>query len=88
MQISDIRIKLVNADDSKLKAFAAFTIDEAFAVHDVKVIDGKDGLFISMPNKKLPTGDHIDIIHPINNETRDMLKAAILKAYEDALKAE
>lgn len=88
MQISDIRIKLVNADDSKLKAFAAFTIDEAFAVHDVKVIDGKDGLFISMPNKKLPNGDHKDIIHPINNETRDMLKAAILKAYEDALKAE
>ena len=88
MKISDVRIKLVSTDDSKLKAFAAFTIDEAFAVHDVKVIDGKDGLFISMPNKKLPNGERKDIIHPINTETRDMLQAEILKAYEDALKAE
>lgn len=88
MQISDVRIKLINAEDSKLKAFAAFTIDEAFAVHDVKVIEGKDGLFISMPSKKLPSGDFKDLVHPINNETRDMIKNAVIAAYEEALKAE
>ena len=54
-------------------------------MHDIKVIDGKDGLFISMPNKKTADGQHIDIAHPINTETRNEIKDVVLEAYQKAL---
>lgn len=84
MKISDIRIKLVEKDDRKLKAFASMTIDDCFVVHDIKVIDGKDGLFASMPSKKKPDGTHTDIVHPINTETRNLINDLIVEAYKNA----
>lgn len=81
MKISDIRIRLVDKDDSKLKAVASITIDDCFVVHDIKVIDGKEGLFISMPSKKTPDGEYKDIAHPINTETREALSAQIIEAF-------
>ena len=84
MGISDIRIKLVNNDERKLKAFASFTIDDCFVVHDVRVIDGSNGLFVAMPSKLAPNGDHIDIVHPKNTATRELINSAILEAYEQA----
>ena len=84
LNISDIRIKLVNKDDSKLKAVASFTIEEAFVVHDVKVIDGTNGLFVAMPSKQSPNGEaRRDIVHPRNTETREQISSAILAAYEE-----
>lgn len=88
MKISDIRIRLVNKDDTKLKAVASLTIEESIVIHDIKVIDGKEGLFISMPNRKTPDGEYKDVVHPIKNEVREELRNAILSAYETALKAE
>ena len=85
MKISDIRIRLVEKDENKLKAVATITIDECFVVHDIKVIDGKDGLFISMPSKKSPDGKHKDIAHPIKPETRAELSDLIIEAYKKAL---
>lgn len=82
MNITDIRVRLVTKDDSKLKAVASFTIDNAFVVHDVKVIDGANGLFIAMPSKQSPSGEHRDIVHPLNTETREQISSAILAAYE------
>ena len=82
MEISDIRIKMVAKDDSKLKAVASFTIDEAFVVHDVKIIEGSKGTFVSMPSKQAPSGEHRDIVHPRNTETRELISSAILAAYE------
>ncbi len=82
MNISDIRIRLVTKDDSKLKAIASFTIDEAFVVHDVKIIEGTNGNFIAMPSKQAPSGEYKDIVHPRNTETREQISAAILAAYE------
>lgn len=82
MNITDIRIRLVAKDDSKLKAVASFTIDDAFVVHDVKVIEGANGCFIAMPPKRLPNGEYRDIVHPLNTETREMISSAILAAYE------
>ena len=82
MNISDIRIRLVTKDDSKLKAIASFTIDDAFVVHDVKIIEGTNGNFIAMPSKQAPSGEYKDIVHPRNTETREQISAAILAAYE------
>ena len=86
MKISDIRIRLVEKDESKLKAFASMTIEECFVVHDIKVIEGKDGYFVSMPSKKTPDGSFKDIVHPIKTEVRQEISALIIEAYENALK--
>ena len=86
MKISDVRIRLVNKEDNKLKAVASITIDECFVVHDIKVIEAADGVFIAMPSRKTNDGDYKDIAHPLNTETREILKEAILTAYNDELK--
>ena len=83
LKITDVRIRL--KDETKLKGIASITIDECFVVHDIKVIEGKDGLFISMPSKKTADGQHKDIAHPINTETREAIKEAVLEAYNKAL---
>lgn len=75
-------------DDSKLKAVASITIDNCFVIHDIKVIDGTDGLFIAMPSRKTSDGEFKDIAHPLNTETRETLKNAILTAYSEALENE
>lgn len=88
MKISDVRIRIVKKDDKKLKAVASITIDECFVVHDIKVIEGREGLFISMPSRKTPDGEYKDIVHPINTQTREQIRDAILEAYEKADKEE
>ncbi len=85
MKITDIRIRIVKKDDNKLKAVASLTIDDCFAVHDIKVIDGNQGLFIAMPSRKTPEGTFKDIVHPLNTETREMIRDLILAEYEKAL---
>lgn len=86
MKITDVRIKLVAKEDSKLKAVASFTIDDAFVVHDVKILEGNNGLYIKMPQKQAPSGDYRDIVHPINTETRELISSAVLSAYESEQK--
>lgn len=86
MEITDVRIKVVENETGKLKAFATITIDECFVVHDIKVVEGREGNFISMPGKKTPDGEHRDIVHPINQETRAKISEAVLTAYENAKK--
>ena len=88
MTISDVRIRIVKKDESKLKAVASVTFDECFVVHDIKVIDGTDGLFIAMPSRKTNEGIYKDIAHPIRQETRDEIIAAVFKAYEEELSKE
>ena len=87
ISISDVRVRIVKQhEDNKLKAVASLIIDECFAIHDIKIISGNDGIFIAMPSRKTSEGDFKDIVHPINTETREMLKGIILKAYEEELK--
>ena len=86
MKISDVRIRLVNKEDNKLKAVASITIDDCFVIHDIKVIEADSGAFIAMPSRKTNDGDYKDIAHPLNTATRDNLKKAILTAYYDELK--
>ncbi len=68
-----------------LKAVASITIDDCFVVHDIKVIEGTDGAFIAMPSRKTNDGQYKDIAHPLNTETREEIKNAILAAYSDEL---
>ncbi len=82
MKITDVRVRLVTKEDAKLKAVASVTFDDCFVVRDIKIISGKEGPFISMPRRKTPDGEYVDIAHPINTETREMLKQAIMAEYE------
>ena len=81
MQITDVRLRKVNSE-SRMKAVASVTFDKEFVVHDIKVIESQDGLFIAMPSRETPNGKFKDIAHPINQETREKIKKAILEAYE------
>ena len=85
MRISEVRIRKVEGDESKLKAVASVTIDECFVVHDIKIIKGESGMFIAMPSKKNKDGEFKDIAHPINPATRQELSDAILKAFEQTV---
>ena len=65
MQITDIRIRQISKE-GKMKAVVSVTFDNAFVVHDIKIIDGEKGLFIAMPSRKAADGEYRDIAHPIN----------------------
>ncbi len=83
MKISDVRIRLVKSEASKIKASASITIDDCFVVHDIKIIEGNEGYFIAMPSRRTPDGEFKDIVHPLNTETREMIKDVVLKAFEE-----
>ena len=81
MQITDVRLRKVNSEN-RMKAVASVTFDNEFAVHDIKVIESQNGLFIAMPSRKTPNGEFKDIAHPITPELRSELTKVILDAYE------
>jgi len=80
MDITDIRIRKVAAD-GKLKAYVTVTFDDCFVVHNVKVIEGKNGAFIAMTSRKTKTGEYKDVAHPINSDFRGLLQSKILDEY-------
>ena len=83
MQITDVRLRKVNVNsENRMKAVASVTFDNEFVIHDIKVIESQNGLFIAMPSRKTPNGEYRDIAHPINAETREKIQKAILDAYE------
>ena len=80
MQITDIKIRKV-FEDGPMKAVVSATFDGQLAVHDIKVINTKDRLFIVMPSRKNPDGTYKDIVHPINAEFRSILEEKVISAY-------
>lgn len=80
MKITDVRLKKVDGHN-RLKAIASVTIDDCFVIHELRIIEGDNGLFIAMPSRKLPEGEFKDIAHPINAETREQLEKAIIDEY-------
>ena len=86
MNITDVRVRIVKNDTSKVKASASITIDDCFVVHDIKIIEGNDGYFMSMPSRKTPDGEFKDIVHPLNTETREKIRDLVLNAFEEAKK--
>jgi stage V sporulation protein G len=80
MKITEVRAKRVNGEN-RLVGIAAITIDECFVIHELRIIEGKDGLFVAMPSRKMPNGEFKDVAHPINTETRSMIEHAVLEAF-------
>ena len=84
VDITEVRLRLVK-DPDKLKAVASITIDGCFGVHDLRVVENDDTLFVAMPNKRLGTGEFRDVAHPINNETRDAIANIVIGKYKEEL---
>ncbi len=83
MEITDIRIKKIESEGSLL-GYASVTFDDDFVVHNIRIMSGKNGNYIMMPNRKVKTGEFKDIVHPINTEFRRTLENSILEAYSKA----
>ena len=84
MEITDVKIRRT-FETSPLKAVASVTFDSQFAVHDIKVIEGEDRLFLAMPSRRMPDGHYRDIVHPVGSGLRRMLEEQVLQAYRHEL---
>ena len=84
VEITDVRLRKIETE-GKLRAYVSITFDDSFVVHDLRVIDGTKGMFVAMPSKRLPNGDHKDIAHPINTEIREKIQNAVLDVYHREL---
>lgn len=80
MEITDVRLRRVNTD-GRMKAIASITFDNEFVVHDIRVIDGNNGMFVAMPSKRTPDGEFRDIAHPITSGTREKIQLVVLDEY-------
>ena len=80
MQITELRIRKVE-DEGKLRAYVTVTFDNCFVVHNVKIIEGQNGLFIAMPSRKTANGEYRDVAHPISPDFRSELQNKILEEY-------
>lgn len=81
MEITEVKIFKMSEENPVVKAYASITIDDCFIVKNLRVIQGKERLFVAMPSRKKPNGEHEDEAHPINQETRDMIENKVLEAY-------
>ncbi len=81
MKISSVSVRKITKENSRLKGIASVLIDESFAIHDIRIIEGDNGLFIAMPSRKTATGEYKDVCHPINPEVRKMFEDAIFAEY-------
>ena len=80
MHITELRIRKVE-DEGKLRAYVTVTFDNCFVVHNVKIIEGQNGLFIAMPSRKTANGEYKDVAHPISPDFRSELQNKILEEY-------
>lgn len=84
MKVTDVKIRRLS-DEGNMKAIVSVTFDNEFAVHDVKIIEGPNGVFVAMPSRRMADGNYRDIVHPINAETREKIQEAVFKEYERAM---
>lgn len=86
LKITDIKIrKMASDNNNKMKAVVSITINDAFAIHDIKIIEGKDRLFTAMPSRRTPNNEYKDIVHPITTEMRQYIETSILEAYGNSM---
>lgn len=88
MKITSVTVRKFERDGNRMKGIATVVIDDAFAIHDIRIIEGDNGLFIAMPSRKTATGEYKDIAHPINTDVRTMFQTAILEEYSKASEEE
>ena len=84
MKITSVNVRKIEKEGSRMKGIASVLLDDSFAVHDIRIIEGDNGLFIAMPSRKTTAGGYRDIAHPINPEVRAMFENSILEAYKTA----
>ena len=84
MKITSVNVRITEKEDTRMKGIASVLIDDCFAIHDIRIIEGDNGLFIAMPSRKTANGGNRDIARPINPETRALFEEAILEAYKTA----
>lgn len=82
MKVTNVKLKKI-ANKNRLKAVATVTFDECFVVHELRVIDGKNGMFVAMPSKKHPSGEYRDIAHPITQEMRSIVEQSVIEVYNN-----
>lgn len=87
MLVTDVRIRKITKE-GKMKAVVSITLDDEFVIHDIKVIEGEQGLFIAMPSRRTSDGEYRDIAHPINSETRKKIQDIIFEKYQMVLEEE
>lgn len=81
MKITDVRLRKTESEDNRMKALVSITFNDAFVVHDIRVIEGNNGLFVAMPSKRTPDGEFRDIAHPINSNMRQQIQEMIMSVY-------
>ena len=81
MKITDVRLRKTESDDNRMKALVSITFNDEFVVHDIRVIEGNNGLFVAMPSKRTPDGEFRDIAHPINSDMRQQIQETIMEVY-------
>lgn len=84
MKITDVKIRRIS-DESKMKAIVSVTFDDELVIHDIKIIQGYDRMFLAMPSRKLPGGGFSDIAHPTKKELREDIETAVISAFENHL---
>ncbi len=82
MKITSVNVRRIEKENSRMKGIASVLLDESFAIHDIRIIEGDNGIFIAMPSRKTATGGYRDIAHPINPEVRQMFETEILAEFE------
>ena len=83
MKITSVNVRKVEKEYSRMRGIASILLDDCFAIHDIRIIEGDNGLFIAMPSRKTATGGYRDIAHPINQETREEFEKTIIDAYNN-----
>ena len=88
MKITSVKVHKFDNESSKMKGIATVILDECFVIRGIKIIQGEDKLFLSMPSRKVNEGEYQDIVHPINQETRTIFEDAIFEEYNKPSDAE
>jgi len=81
LKITSVNVRKIEKEGSRMKGIASILLDDCFAIHDIRIIEGDKGLFIAMPSRQTATGGYRDIAHPITQEVRSMFETEILEAY-------
>lgn len=88
MEITSVTVRKFEKDGNRMKGIATVVIDNSFAIHDIRIIEGDNGLFIAMPSRKTATGEYKDIAHPINTDVRNMFQDVILEEFKKEITEE
>lgn len=83
MQITDVRVRKVSTNEGKLKAYCSVVFDGMFVVHDMRVVEGVNGVFVAMPRRKTSEGEYKDLAHPITSEARELIQKTVLDAFQE-----